>query len=467
MELRRYVDLLLNWWWLLVVGAALAAGAAYAVSRNLPPTYVTTATIFVNQSAAPNSITLSDAQLSQQLIKTYSHMASQPVVLEEVVRRLDLPIDAAALAPSIVVRPIRDTQLMEIEVQGQDPHRIRDIANVTAEVFIDQQRSYFPDDRASGALRVTQPALLPAQPIRPRVLLSTAVGGLVGSMLMGSVIALLGYLFNTVKTPDELEQAASLPTFGMVMRLNPREVDRNRILSLARPQSPAFEAYRRIRANMEFAGLGRRWSTLLVTSASSGEGKSTTAANLALVLAGAGRRVILVDADLRRPSLHRLFGLTNERGLTNLLLGDAVPLGECLQAGPVERLFVLSAGPVPSNPGEILASARMRAVVERLKAQGDVILFDAPGALAFTDPVVLAAQVDGVLLVVDARHTRADAVRRASEAIARTGTRLVGAVINNASGRGGGFAPARGYAPRPGGSGDVALPGASGSRQGA
>ena len=203
----------------------------------------------------------------------------------------------------------------------------------------------------------------------------------------------------------------------------------NGLVAARSPQSQAAEAYRTLRTNIQFSSLDRDLRTLLVTSPGPDEGKSTVLANLAITIAESGRRVIAADCDLRRPSLHRLFGLQEAPGLTTMILEAAAE--PPLQATAVPHLRLLASGPLPPNPAELLASERMAGVIGRLAAHADLVLFDSPPIAAVSDAAVLAARVDGVLLVVDAGRTRRDTARQAKEQLARVGAHLLGVVLNN------------------------------------
>ena len=205
------------------------------------------------------------------------------------------------------------------------------------------------------------------------------------------------------------------------------------LVTLTQTRSAAAEAYRTLRTSLEFSSLDRPLRTLVVTSSSPDEGKSTTVANLALALAQAGRRTVVVDADLRRPSLHSLFGLPNVAGLTSMMLDEAAAQPP-YQAGPVAGLRVLTSGPLPPNPAELLASRRLDDVLARLTQDADIVLFDAPPLTAVSDAAVLAARVDGVILVVQAEKTRREAVQRAKKTLERVNAHLVGAVLTEVKG---------------------------------
>jgi non-specific protein-tyrosine kinase len=204
------------------------------------------------------------------------------------------------------------------------------------------------------------------------------------------------------------------------------------LITLTDPRSPAAEAYRTLRTNLYFSSLDRALETLVVTSAAPAEGKSTTLSNLAVTLAQGEKRTILVDADLRRPTLHTLFDVSNSRGLTTMAVDDsALADPPVLQTG-IENLWLLPSGPLPPNPAEILGSRRMEEIIAALKARADIVLFDAPPVIVVTDAAVLGTKVDGVLLVISAGKTRREHALRAKELLERVKIRLVGAVLNNA-----------------------------------
>ncbi len=205
------------------------------------------------------------------------------------------------------------------------------------------------------------------------------------------------------------------------------------LVTLADPRSPAAEAFRTLRTNIYFSGLDRSIHTLLVTTVAPVEGKSTTLANLAVAMAQGDQRTILVDADLRRPTLHTLFELNNDKGLTSLFIDAKGPIEPALKDVNVPNLQVLTSGPLPPNPAEVLGSQRMLEIIEALKQRADIVLFDAPPVIAVTDAAVLGRRVDGMVLVVNAGQTRREHAKRAKEQLEKLNIRIVGAVLNGAS----------------------------------
>jgi len=201
------------------------------------------------------------------------------------------------------------------------------------------------------------------------------------------------------------------------------------LITLTDPRSPVSEAYRTLRTNLSFYSLDHPIRSLVVTSPALGEGKSTTVANLAVTMAQSGRRTILVDCDLRRPSLHTLFGLNHEPGLTNMVLNDDDE--PPLQQTSVENLWLLASGPKPPNPADLLGTKKIDQVIEQLKERAEIVLFDAPPVIAVTDAAVLGAKVDGVLLTISAGKTRREHAERAKELLERAKVRIIGTTLTN------------------------------------
>jgi len=204
-----------------------------------------------------------------------------------------------------------------------------------------------------------------------------------------------------------------------------------RLIVAQDPHSAVAEAFRTLRTNIQFKSLDNPVRTILVTSSAPEEGKSTVVANLAVSLAQTGAAVIAVDCDLRSPSLHRIFGLPNERGLTSLMLAPTTGVREHLQRSEAGGVDVLTSGPLPPNPAEILGSKRMESLVRELRDMADYVLFDTPPVLAVTDAAVLATKVDGSVLVLSAGKSRRDAAKKAKRTLEDLGVRFLGVVVNN------------------------------------
>jgi len=195
------------------------------------------------------------------------------------------------------------------------------------------------------------------------------------------------------------------------------------------PRSPISEQYRTLRTNIEFSSIDEPIRTILVTSTAPGEGKSTTAANLAIVFAQQGKKALIVDTDLRNPTVHYTFRIANTFGLTNVLTKQAT-LNEAIQMTPIKDVFVLTCGPIPPNPAELIGSESMTQFIQNASEQFDIVIFDTPPVLAVTDAQILANKVDGSILVFSSGDTNIDAAVKTKEVLMNAKSKLLGAVLN-------------------------------------
>ncbi|RMF42845.1 MAG: polysaccharide biosynthesis tyrosine autokinase, partial [Anaerolineae bacterium] len=271
------------------------------------------------------------------------------------------------------------------------------------------------------------PATIPERPISPKVLQNTLLAAIVGGMLAVGGIFLVEALDDTVKTPDDVTRVTGLPVLGVVAE---HDTGKGDLITVSQPRSPVAEAFRSLRTNIQFASVDHPVQTLLVTSALPSEGKSTVAANLAVALAQSGKKVVLLEADLRRPSVHRYLKVPNRLGLSAMFVQTQVYLDGNLQGTRVPNLKVLTAGDLPPNPSELLGSERMYAIIRQVKEQADLLVLDTPPVMAVTDAVVLSPRVDGVLLVVKPGSTKLSALQTAIEQLQRVGAKVLGVVFN-------------------------------------
>ena len=281
-------------------------------------------------------------------------------------------------------------------------------------------------------ISVIEPATTPTVPISPRVGSTVMLAAAIGLILAVGGAFLIEYLDDTIKTPDDVARTADLPTLASIAPIDGKTYP-EKLIAAQRPLFPTVEAYRLLRTNIQFSSVDKPVRTLMVTSPSPTEGKSVTVANLAVVMAQSGLRVVAVDSDLRRPTLHKIFNLPSSHGLSDAILQANPPVSEHLQATEVENLWLLASGPLPPNPAELLGSERMGNIIEELRGQVDMVLLDSPPLLAVTDAVILGTRVDGVLLVNDAGRTRRGEARQGAEKFRRVQANLLGVVLNRLS----------------------------------
>jgi non-specific protein-tyrosine kinase len=338
------------------------------------------------------------------------------------------------------------TQLNQLKQQGNGESAE---ALQTQALLTQQQASYsqllktqsdmqLADARATDSLSIVEPAELPIQPVRPRVLLNVLLAAVLGLLAGGAAAYLLEYLDDTIKTPEDAQEIGNLTTLGMVLRQSPKD-GRAPLVVDGPSRSPVAESYRILRTNIEFARVSQPARIIVVTSANPGDGKTTTLANLSIVMAESGKRVLAVDSDLRRPTLHNLFGLPNTRGLTNLLLDPELSPSSIVLPTRVPNLSVIPSGPIPPNPSELVGSDRMAHILDQLGEMADIVLLDSPPVLAVTDPAVLSARADGVVLIVDTSTTRREVLKRAHQTLTHGSARILGVVLNRITSSHGGY----------------------------
>jgi len=296
--------------------------------------------------------------------------------------------------------------------------------------------SYSSSNQAN-LLSQVEPAAAPPSAVSPRPLLNMLIAAALGLFVALGIAFAAEFLDDGVKDATVIEELTGLGTLGAVTRMR-SERGRKEMYQLATllyPRSGAAEAYRTLRTNIDFASVDAPIRTLLVTSSLPGEGKTVTAANLAIVFAQAGRRVLLVDADLRKPGVHQIFDVPNAHGLTTLLRSDDATLDSI--AAPTEQanLRVITTGPLPPNPAELMSSHRMRTILDRLQSAADLIVLDSPPLLAVADSSILSSFMDGTVLVIESHRGRRRAIRQGREVLGRAGANILGVVLNRAPSR--------------------------------
>jgi succinoglycan biosynthesis transport protein ExoP len=283
-------------------------------------------------------------------------------------------------------------------------------------------------------ISIIEPATLPSRPISPNVAQTVLLAAAIGLGLAVGGAVLIEFLDDTLKSSDEAARITQLPVLGTIARIE-GESYADKLIVCQQPFSAVAEAYRALRTNIRFSFVDRPMRTLMVTSPGPLEGKSLTLANLAVAMAQAGVRVIMVDTDLRRPTLHKIFDVSNTEGLSSILLNPESEIESHLQDTGVENLRLLPCGPLPPNPAEVLGSERMEKVIETLLGEADLLLFDSPPVLVVTDAAVLAAKMKegGVLLVANAGSTRRGMARQAVQKLQRVNAHLLGTIVNRLS----------------------------------
>ncbi len=498
MELKKFLWLLWHKAWLLAVVGLLAGLGAYVFSKLQTPLYEAETIVLIDEGGTAQSTSYSAIYLiSDRITKTYAAMLTRQPILDRVNEALGGV--GTIHKEDVSVSAVQDTQLLAVKVRHASPQAAAAAANrlvdvlreelskmrasrysaskqnladqmtqveeqiaasaealesqasrlsqaekatletrlaeyhvIYARLLADYERIRLAEAQASASVVQVQPAYEPAVPVSPQagrtVLLAVAAGLLAAAALVLG----LNILDDRVQDPLQVTALTGLPVLASIGQHVPNSGEP---VAQTQPRSPVSEAFRALRTNVRFMGVDRPLKRILVTSAIPEEGKTTVASNLAVVMAQSGLRTLLVDADLRRPRIHKLFKLDNSAGLTNLFLNSD---GEAF-SGPIRHmgddLEVLFSGGTPPNPAELLGSKKMAALLEGMDAGYDLVILDTPPVLTVTDAAALSSAVDGVIVVAKLGQTRRLALKHAVEELRKAKAKILGVVINGVDAR--------------------------------
>lgn len=449
MELRDYLRIIRRRWLLIVSCAALVVGAAAAWTFTTTPQYASSARLFISSPQTGNTADAYQGGLfSQQRVQSYADLATGVDLAQRVTDKLQLSETPQSLAGQISSRVIPETIILEVTATDPSPGRAQLLARTTAEEFT----TYVSELEKSPGLKsspikatIVDTADLPTSPVSPRPLRNLGLALIVGLVLGFGIAVLREHLDTTVKSAQTLSLytgAAVLGTVGYDSK-----AAKTPLVTELDSHAPRVEAFRMLRTNLQFIDVDQPPKVFVVTSAVPGEGKTTTAINLALTIAQANQQVMLIEGDLRRPRVSEYLRLEPTVGLTTVLVGT-IDIDDAIQPWGDSGLDVVTGGTIPPNPAELLQSQTMQTTIDKLRGRYDFVIIDAPPLLPVTDAAVLATQADGAILVARYGHTTKE---QAAEAVSRLGTvdaRTFGTVLNMVPARGAdGYGYGYGYAP--------------------
>jgi len=429
-ELRDYITVLRKGWVLIVVLALVGVAAAAGFSLLKKPVYSASAQVFVSTETSGSASDLAQGNtFTQQRVLTYSNLVQTPIVLLPVISSLRLDMNADQLASMVSATAPTSTTLISITVTDTNPVQATEIANaVSASLTNVVQDIESTDANGKGTVKLTRvkQADVPLAPISPNVPVNIALGLLVGLALGVGIAVLRETLDNRVRTEVDVEKISDKPVVGGIA-FDGKAAERPLIVQVD-PRSPRAESFRTLRTNLQFLDLGTGSRTFVMTSSMQSEGKSTTVANLAIALDSAGFKVILIDADLRRPRVSEYMEVDGSAGLTDVLIGRAT-LEDVAHPWGRGNLVVLPAGQIPPNPSELLGSKAMQDLITTLEEQFDYVLFDAPPLLPVTDAAILSKKASGAILAVASGKTHKGQLAAAVASLENVGAPIAGFVI--------------------------------------
>lgn len=424
--------------WILILAATLVGISAGGLTSILStPKYTAETQLFV---AIQSSGSVQDLQqgntFGQARVQSYVKTVDSPIVLQPAIDTLGLHITAEELGARIKATSDVNTVLIGITATDDSPVQAAAIARAVADSLVrtvDKLETPKAGGESPVHLTVITPATAPLTPSAPNTRMNIILGLLIG-LGCGFAGALLRTTMDSrIRGEADLRQVTTAPLLGGISF--DKDAARNPLLTQSPPQSPRAESFRQLRTNLQFANVSGQGKTVLVTSSIPGEGKSTTAANLAIAMAQSGKAVCLVDADLRRPMVHDYLGLERNAGLTTTLVGRAT-IQDVLQPWGDNSLYVMTSGQIPPNPSELLGSAAMQEVLQDLESIFDAVIVDAPPLLPVTDAAVLAQHVGGVVVVVGSHTIRRKDLEKSLTALEMVNARILGYVLNRLPAKG-------------------------------
>lgn len=434
MELADYISLVRKrWGWLVALAAiGLAIGLLYSLAST--PMYRASAQVFVSLRGGDSTSELvQGTTFTAKQVRSYTELVKSPRALEPVIEQLGLDATATSLAGRVEASVPQDTVLINIEATDASPTVAADIANATAAnlaVLVAEIENAPSASESTVELSVVRSATPPTTAASPNTRMNAGLGLVLGLALGVAAILLREILDTRVRTPEDVRAVTDASVIGMISY--DEGATQHPLIVQESPHSPRAEALRRVRTNLQFLTVDGDGRTLVMTSAIPGEGKSTTSINLAITMADAGSRVIIVDADLRRPSVSKYMGLEGAVGLTTVLIGRA-SLEDAVQPWGNQNLHVLPSGQIPPNPSELLGSRQMADLLKVLRDSYDIVILDTAPLLPVTDGAVLAKLAGGAVIVVGAGLTHRPQLAEAMSALAAVDARVHGIVLNRMS----------------------------------
>lgn|GEM_PF-344299 len=452
-DLREILHILTVKWWIIAIFLVLSVTITGIVSFTmLDPVYKAETSLFVGkESDKIASLDLGEFNLNKGLVTDYRQLILSRLVSKEVIDELGLDMSIETFQKKVDVTTIQDSRLFKISFESTDPKLAMDVTNSLANVLIQKA----VDIIQVKNVKVVDVAELPEKPIKPNKRQNVMVAALLGICIGAGVIFLLEFLDYTIKNTNDVERHLKLNTIGEIpqfegekrsngkgkgLKLVGKKVRRHSngkgenafspsLITINDPKAPASEAYRSLRTNIGYSGIDKQVKLLIVTSAGMAEGKSTTAANMAISLAQSGKKVLLMEGDLRKPRVHRYFSLANDIGITDVIAKNCSFEDTVKNIKEVENLSIVCSGSIPPNPTEILESKKLSDLLVQLKEKHDMIIIDTPPVGQLTDGAILASIADGVILVAASGESNIEMTKRAKAALLQVNANIIGVVL--------------------------------------
>lgn len=413
---------------ILLLIIAVSGVVVYDTAIKKPIYQAQTTVVIANVDDSNKTTTLNDLSVSQKLASEYSVIAKSELVLKQVIENLAAPITTSELSKNVTVKTVNSTAILDITVKTGKAKLSSTVANELVKVFAEEVKKIYGTDN------ITQlsAAETPTAPINNTIIRDMVLAAMISIMAVVGFAFLKFYIDDTVKDNEDTERTVGMPVTGRVSKSEGKKGKKGvgELIVEKMPKAIVSENIKGLRTNLQFTAVDKALKTILITSTNAGEGKSFISANLAISFAQADKRVLLVDCDLRKGRVHKLFNIPNVRGLSNLLTDDLRSYAKYIRGTEINRLNVITCGTYPPNPSELLASRKNKQLIKILKDAYDVVIFDGAPVGGLADSVILSSFVDGTLIVVRDSATTVKDLVSVKKSLVKVGARILGIVIN-------------------------------------
>lgn len=400
-----------------------------SIKKPLYTTYTTIILTKSNETQTGTTITQNDILLNQKLVETYSKIIKSKLVLEQVISETGVTYTAEELSENVSVEAYENTEMLKISVTDQDPELAANIANSIAQVFSGEIAKIYQINNISVVDVAVTPEEVSNNTLKRDLLIALFIGifGTIG------VVFVVYYFDDTVKLTDNLEEEIGMPVVAKVFKSDVGSKNNRKVELLAQkyPKSVVSESIKTLRTNLQFSSVDEDIKTILITSSIPGEGKSFISANLAISFAQTDKKVLIVDCDMRKGRQHRIFKLSNSKGLSNLLIDDMTNYKDYINKTSVDGVSVITRGTVPPNPSELLNSKKNADLIRILKAKYDVIIYDGVPCNGLPDSIIMSKLVDKVLIVSSDSMTPKSVLESTKKQLESVNAPVAGDVLNN------------------------------------
>lgn len=424
--LKKYVLVIVAVALVLIIGVFIYDKS---IKKPLYTTYTTIILTKSNETQTGTTITQNDILLNQKLVETYSKIIKSKLVLEQVISETGVTYTAEELSENVSVEAYENTEMLKISVTDQDPELAANIANSIAQVFSGEIAKIYQINNISVVDVAVTPEEVSNNTLKRDLLIALFISifGTIG------VVFVVYYFDDTVKLTDDLEEEIGMPVVAKVFKSDIGSKNNRKVELLAQkyPKSIVSESIKTLRTNLQFSSVDEDIKTILITSSIPGEGKSFISANLAISFAQTDKRVLIVDCDMRKGRQHRIFKLSNSKGLSNLLIDDMTNYKDYINKTSVDGVHVITRGTVPPNPSELLNSKKNADLLRVLKAKYDVIIYDGVPCNGLPDSIIMSKLVDKVLIVSSDSMTPKSVLESTKKQLESVNAPIAGDVLNN------------------------------------